>query len=226
MTGKFPFHIGLQNFVITNDAPWGLGLDEKILPEYLKQAGYATHLVGKWHLGFYQQAYTPTKRGFDSHYGYLGGAIDYFDHTWLPSATNYSRGLDFRRNLNVAACEYGHYATDLFTYEAINIINQHNPSKPLFLEISQLAPHGGNDDFPLQAKQEDLDKFFYIADEKRRTYAAMVSALDQSIGAIVEALSNNHLLDNTLIAFYSDNGVSCKNFNYIFFLFLPCKVKC
>lgn len=206
MTGKWPFHIGLQRYVITNNGPWGLGLEEKLLPQYLKQAGYSTHLIGKWHLGFYQQAYTPTKRGFDTHYGYLGAAIDYFDHTWIQP--NLTRGLDFRRNLNVAACEYGQYATDLFTYEAVNLINQHDPSKPLYLQINHLAPHSGNDDFPLQAKKEDFDKFFYITDPNRRTYAAMVSALDQSVGTIVEALATNNLIDNTIIVFYSDNGVS------------------
>lgn len=208
MTGKWPFHIGLQHFVITNDAPWGLALDEKILPQYFKQADYKTHLIGKWHLGYYQQAYTPTKRGYDSHYGYYGGAIDYYDHTWLQPGSNFSRGLDFRRNLDASVCDYGQYATDLFTYEAINIINMHDPSKPLFLQINHLAPHSGNDDFPLQAKKEDLDKFFYITDPKRRIYAAMVSALDQSVGMIVEALTDSSLIDNTVIAFYSDNGVS------------------
>lgn len=206
MTGKYPFHLGLQELVINNDAPWGLGLNETLLPQYLKKAGYKTHLIGKWHLGFYQKAYTPLMRGFDSHYGYLGGAIDYIDHTWFQNGANYS-GLDFRRNFDVAACDYGQYATDLFTYEAVNIINQHDPSQPLYLQVNEIAPHSGSNN-QLQAKKEDFDKFPYITDPDRRTYAAMVSALDQSVGEIVKALDEALILDNTIIVFYSDNGVS------------------
>ena len=71
----------MQRNVILAAEPWGLPLDLKILPQYLKDDGYKTHAVGKWHLGFFQTAYTPTKRGFDSHFGYWTGKQDYYDHT-------------------------------------------------------------------------------------------------------------------------------------------------
>ena len=66
--------------VIGHGEPWGLGLNETLLPEYLKQLGYSTHMVGKWHLGFHCADYTPTRRGFDSHFGYWGGMEDYYNH--------------------------------------------------------------------------------------------------------------------------------------------------
>lgn len=65
----------------------GLGLSEKLLPQYLKELGYSTHLVGKWHLGFYKRAYTPLARGFDSHFGFWTGAINYFNHTARSSVS-------------------------------------------------------------------------------------------------------------------------------------------
>ena len=71
----------MQHLVILAPEPRGLPLSETLMPEYLKAAGYATHAVGKWHLGFHRREYTPTYRGFDSHYGYWNGYQDYYDHT-------------------------------------------------------------------------------------------------------------------------------------------------
>lgn len=78
MTGMYPYHIGRQNWVITPDMPTGLTLNRTLLPEVLKNYGYQTHLVGKWHLGHCNQAYLPTQRGFDTTYGYWEGAEDYY----------------------------------------------------------------------------------------------------------------------------------------------------
>lgn len=85
MSGKYTSSVGMQRFVITSEQPFGIGLDEKLLPEYLKEVGYRTHLVGKWHLGFFRQEYTPSYRGIDDFFGYWGPYIDYYNHSLWQS---------------------------------------------------------------------------------------------------------------------------------------------
>lgn len=250
MTGKYVSNIGMQHFVIGCDNPYGLGLDQKLLPEYMQKAGYRTSIVGKWHLGIYRKKYTPTMRGFESHFGYLGPFVDYYNHTCTKpvrilcstkciqkkkkqklsnledeynifvTSVNYinvivsigslfqglSTGFDMRKNLTVNWNSIGNYATDFFTDEAVRQIETHDKQKPLFLYLAHLAPHTGNEDNPMQAPQAEIDKFKYIKNEKRRTYAAMVSKLDESVGRVVKALDDSKMLDNTIILFFADNG--------------------
>lgn len=71
----------MQHRVIFANEPYGLSLEEKLLPQYLKEQGYKNHIVGKWHLGHFKKEYTPLYRGFDSHFGYWSGHQDYYDHT-------------------------------------------------------------------------------------------------------------------------------------------------
>ncbi|ETN66473.1 arylsulfatase B [Anopheles darlingi] len=205
MTGRHPMNVGMQNDVIISDQPWGLGLDQKLMPQYFREAGYRTHLVGKWHLGFFRQAYTPTRRGFETHFGYLGPYIDYWDHSLQMNATS-ARGLDMRRNTAVNYDARGTYATDLFTTEATRLIRTHNTTDPLFLVLTHLAPHTGNEDDPMQAPAEEIAKFAHIKDPKRRTLAAMISRVDVSVGMVYDALRERKMLDNTIILFYADNG--------------------
>ncbi|XP_035894201.1 arylsulfatase B-like isoform X1 [Anopheles stephensi] len=205
MTGKHPMNIGMQDHVILSDEPWGLGLDQKLMPEYFREAGYRTHLVGKWHLGFFRRAYTPTYRGFDSHFGYLGPYIDYWDHSLQMNETS-ARGLDMRRNTDVNYDANGTYATDLFNEEAVRIIDSHDRKQPLFLVLTHLAPHTGNEDDPMQAPEDEVAKFSYIQDPKRRTLAAMIARIDTGVGRIYRTLEGRNMLDNTIILFYADNG--------------------
>lgn len=205
LTGKYMLRTGMQHHVISNPEPWGLPVKERVLPEYLRELGYSTNLVGKWHLGFAYRAMTPTCRGFDHFRGYLGGYVDYYGHNANVSGMN---GGDWRRNEEVDwDGSKGEYATDTITRYAVDVIERHaDASKPLFLMISHLAPHTGNRDRPMQAPEEYVQRFAYIKDEKRRMYAAMVSKLDESVGDIVQSLRDRDLLKNSVILFSSDNG--------------------
>ncbi|XP_066922224.1 arylsulfatase B-like [Clytia hemisphaerica] len=213
MTGRYPIHTGMYHNTIYVEEPWGLPLEEKILPQYLKDMGYATHAVGKWHLGYFAKEYTPTYRGFDSYYGYYCGAEDYFNHARSGADFPSFYGLDLHRDYHGMSepdrSQKGNYSSNLFASEAIDIIEKHQEEQPLFLYLPFQNVH-----VPLQAPKETIDKFSYIEDKNRRTFAAMMSKLDDAIGQVHQALEEKGILDNTIIIFTSDNGaISTEGFS-------------
>src|SRR6188474_2306638 len=161
MTGRYPMRHGLQVGVVRPWAQYGLPLEERTLPQALKEVGYETAICGKWHLGHFRPEYLPTHRGFDHQYGHYNGALDYFTH-------DRDGGFDWHRDDKV--CRDEGYTTTLLGTEAVRLIDEHNTAKPLFLYVPFNAPHS-----PLQAPQEYLDRYSSITDPKRRTYAAMVN---------------------------------------------------
>ncbi|OKH20158.1 arylsulfatase [Hydrococcus rivularis NIES-593] len=197
MTGRHPSRYGMSSSVIW---PWdkvGLPLEEKTIAQTLKEAGYYTAIVGKWHLGHYKEEYLPTRRGFDYHYGHYCGSIDYFTHQLDAGIQG---GLDWHRNEQPV--EEEGYATDLLAQEAVKLIRDRDYNKsPLFLYVSFNAPHA-----PLQAKEKDIKNYANIQDEGRRIFAAQVQSMDEAVGRIVAALKEKQVWDNTLLFFTSDNG--------------------
>ncbi|WOO43413.1 arylsulfatase [Rubellicoccus peritrichatus] len=194
MTGRYPFRTGGHICVLRAHHKHGLPLDERLLSEEMQDAGYTTAITGKWHLGLARRAYWPKSRGFDIQYGHLGGAIDYFTHEGYGT-------LDWVDNDDVSIHEEG-YATDLIGTKASEIILEHDfTKKPLFLYVPFNAPHS-----PIQAKPEDIKAYSNIENKRRRTYAAMVTSMDEQIGNIAKALKEKGVFDNTLIFFSSDNG--------------------
>ncbi len=192
MTGRYPMRYGLQTLVIFPSHTYGLPTDERTLPQALKDVGYNTLMVGKWHLGHADKKYWPQNRGFDYFYGNVVGEVDYFTR---------ERGglIDWQRNgefLN----EKGYYTT-LIGDDAVKLIDRQDGKKPFFLYFASLAPHA-----PFQAPDTYLDKYKADPDKVRRTYFAMITALDDQIGRIVAALDKKGLRDNTIILFASDNG--------------------
>ena len=192
MTGRYPHRYGLQTLVIPSAGTYGLSTDEWLLPQALKEAGYKTAIVGKWHLGHADRKYWPRQRGFDYQYGPLLGEIDYFTH-----GTHGKR--DWYLN-NKPLAETG-YVTSLLGGSAVKLIESHDLRTPLFLYLAFTAPHS-----PYQAPQAYLDQYKDIKDPSRRAYAAMITAMDDEIGKVVKALEKRKMRDNTLIVFQSDNG--------------------
>jgi arylsulfatase A-like enzyme len=192
MTGRYPFRYGLQTIVIPSKGTYGLATDEHTLPQTLKDAGYRTEMIGKWHLGHADRKYWPRQRGFDYHYGAVLGEIDYFTH----SAHDVR---DWQRD-NEEVQEEG-YVTRLLGADAVKRIEGHDASKPLFLYLAFTAPHA-----PYQAPPEYLERYRHIADETRRAYAGQITCLDDQVGEVVAALDKKGMRKDTLIVFHSDNG--------------------
>ena len=192
MTGRYPFRYGLQTIVIPTAASYGLDTTEWLMPQCLKEAGYNTAIIGKWHLGHADKKYWPKQRGFDYQYGAMIGELDYFTHE--------EHGvLDWFRD-NKPVREKG-YTTQLLGEDAVKYINAQDPNKPFYLYLTFNAPHT-----PYQAPQEYIDRYKNIQEPTRRIYAGMVTCMDDEIGRVVAAIDKKGIRNNTLIIFQSDNG--------------------
>ncbi|KAK7098571.1 hypothetical protein V1264_002833 [Littorina saxatilis] len=165
-----------------------------MLPALLKQAGYQTHIVGKWHLGMCNWEYTPTYRGFDSFYGYYNAYEDYYTH-----AAN--GGYDFRDDTSVFRDPSNEYFNYLLTERTVQLVEKLDTSTPLFLYLPYHLCHG-----PLQVPAKYENMYSDIQNSSRRIYCGMVSMMDESFGNITQALDSRGLLDNTLLVFTTDNG--------------------
>ena len=191
MTGRYPMRYGMQVGVIRPWAKYGLSLDEQLLPEGLRTAGYSTVILGKWHLGSFDKAYFPTARGFDHHYGHLFGALDYFTHMRDGQLDWYRDGEPLK--------EEG-YSTHLIAKEADRVIKAQPKNKPLFLYVPFNAVHS-----PHQVPDSYKEPYSKLP-EPRRTYAGMLAAMDEAVGKIVAAIDETGRRKNTLFVFTSDNG--------------------
>ncbi|CAL1279729.1 unnamed protein product [Larinioides sclopetarius] len=210
LTGKYPMRLGLQHNVILGGEPIGLPLNETTMPQHFKKFGYETHMIGKWHLGYQTKEYTPTYRGFDSFFGYWNGMIDYYDHTYLekfcPSFTQPFYGLDLHDGLTPVRDAQGKYATHLFTEKAEEVIKKHDTSKPLFMYLAHLAAHSGNLYQESQAPGDVVSQFEYITNLNRRIHAGVIKVMDDSVGAVFNALHQKNMLENTIFLVLADNG--------------------
>ncbi|MEZ5402249.1 MAG: sulfatase-like hydrolase/transferase [Bryobacteraceae bacterium] len=196
MTGRYPARAGIPS----NGA--ALKPEQLTTARILKNAGYRTGLIGKWHLGDTPES-SPNAHGFDYFYGFLPGCVDFYSHRYYWGESGRGRTVNFHslfRN-NDEIFEDGEYLTDRVAAEAAGFIRR-NWTDPFFLTVTFNAPH-----YPMHAPRRYLERFPNLAPE-RRTYAAMLAAVDDAVGGIRAELSRNRLLENTLIFYIADNGAT------------------
>jgi len=203
LTGRYPQRFGFEwNPPKDRWHTDGLPLDEACVAERMKQAGYATGLVGKWHLGAGEKLH-PNRRGFDEFFGTLYGSSVYFPPFDFMARLVKDRPMpESDIQYNGTPIKETEYLTDAFSREATRFIDRHH-KEPFFLYVPYTAPHA-----PLQAPERYLQRVSGIKNEKRRTYAAMVVALDDGIGAIAAKLREKEIEDSTVVFFISDNGAT------------------
>lgn len=205
ITGRYQDRFGFSRnpLFAPKDSLQGLPTSEQTISEALKTADYKTTAIGKWHLGAHESQ-RPLKRGFDEFFGFLSGGHKYFPEQYIRNDISevnsqfdaYNTKL-LKNNQRVEETEY---LTDAFSREAVGFINR-NHDEPFFIYLAYNAPHS-----PLQATEKYLSRYPNIKDEKRKTFAAMVSAVDDGVGEILEVLRKHNIEENTLIVFLSDNG--------------------
>ena len=206
LTGRDPRRFGYQGNLNKAHASYptrpellGLPPGEHTLGDHLREQGYATALIGKWHLGE-GPGFHPNARGFDHFCGMIRGS-----HTYFPKPGKHA----IERNGKPVTEFSNEYLTDFFTDEGLGWMERQeseNADRPWFAFFSYNAPHG-----PLQATETDKALFSHIKDPKRQTYAAMMWALDRGVGRIVAWLKEHDESENTLVVFFSDNGGATGN---------------
>jgi len=205
ITGRYQDKFGYSRnpLFAPKDASLGLPLEEETLAAALKKAGYTNMAIGKWHLGAHTTL-RPLQRGFDEFYGFLSGGHKYFPEQLirkdLSEVGSQFDAYNTKLLRNDTRVEETEYLTDAFSREAVNFVDK-NAKKPFFLYLAYNAPHA-----PLQATEKYLSRYPDIKNKDRKTYAAMVSAVDDGVGLLLQKLRDLHIDKNTIVFFLSDNG--------------------
>ncbi|MBM3794043.1 MAG: sulfatase [Acidobacteria bacterium] len=208
MTGQYPARHGIMNFLparATHDVP-GLKPGAVTLPGELRKLGYRTAAVGKWHLGS-EPASRPLQQGFDEHFGFYSGWNDYYSHRYYNMSRTAPEHIfrDLWRK-GEEVFEDPAYSTELFTREAKAFIKRQKKDQPFFLYLAHGAPH-----YPMIAPKKYMDRVPASLGIDRRLHAAMLVAVDDGIGEILDLLQRRGLDRDTVIFFQSDNGSTSEN---------------
>ena len=201
LTGRWPHHVHQWN--IPSSSPLGLNINMTLLPAKLKQAGYSTHMVGKWHEGFFDPAFLPVNRGFDTSSGFLSGGEDHMTE-------KIECAIDFWKN-KTPDTRNGTYDAYSYRNDLTDIVKQHDTSKPFFLYLPLHNVHA-----PFQAPQEWIELYPEGSTcDFRHTFQAMVSVADNVTGTVVQLLKERDMWDNTIMVVSADNGgAPCASSNY------------
>lgn len=199
MSGRMPVRLGLQHDVINGFQNYGLPLDEATLAEKLQDAGYNTVGVGKWHLGLYNNASLPTRRGFNRFYGYLNGMEDYYTH----KVAGY---LDLSDDGEVDYSKDGMYSTQFFAEITQQRIQEHKaqyPDKPLFLYVPMQNVHSPNEAPDAYVADASCA---HIENSERKTFCGMARVADEAIGNITATLAETFAGEDVVVVIGGDNG--------------------
>ena len=210
LTGRLPIHVNDANVPLDYYNPKdpvsgypGIPRNMTGIATKMKAAGYATHQVGKWDAGIATLDHTPKGRGFNSSFGYFDHNNDYYTETTLP-CRRHGPMIDLWDFDHPANTSNGTgYEEHLFAMRVMDIVNNHDPSTPLFLYYAPHVVHA-----PLQVPDNYLNKFSFIDDHDRQYYHAMVNYLDDVVGNLTAALQKRGMWDNLLFVTISDNGGS------------------
>jgi arylsulfatase A-like enzyme len=210
LTGRYPQRAGAPGIFGSGRAAPGMPPDEITLAEVLKGVGYRTGLMGKWHLGGGPE-FRPNQQGFDDFFGFHSGCIDNYSHIYYWGQGGKPARFPFHdlwRN-DKEVWENGQFFTELTTREAVRFVGE-NRSRPFFLYVAWNLPH-----YPTHPPARYWERAAHIKDPERRTQAACVAAVDDSMGQVMAELRRAGLLERTLVFFSSDNGPSAEQRNLL-----------
>ena len=199
LTGRSPQAAGISGNAPSRPGQPGMPAEQVTLAERLRPLGYATGAFGKWHLGS-SPGCSPNDQGFDRFFGFHAGCIDNYSHTFYWESPPHFHDL-WRDDQEVH--EDGAYLTDLVTREAVRFVDEHRAG-PFFLYVAYNLPH-----YPMQAPQRLIRNFEGLPRD-RATYAAMVAAVDESVGLVLDRLARHGLADTTLVVYSSDHGATAE----------------
>lgn len=212
LTGRYPARAGVRSILAGHRTASGLRSDVTSMVKALKNEGYNTYMSGKWHLGLTPES-RPMAQGFDHWYGFLAGCIDYYSHIFYWGINRGGPGQNPIHDLwedDREIWDNGKYFTEAVTDKAVQYIRDATKQdEPFVLYVAYNAPH-----YPMHAPQKYMDRFAHLPWDKQ-VLAAMISAVDDGVGEIVNELERHGVRDNTCIFFMGDNGPSRESRNWL-----------
>lgn len=212
LTGRYPGNAGVRSILAGHRTATGLPSHVPTLAAALKERGYNTYMSGKWHLGV-NEASRPHRHGFDHWYGFLAGCIDYYSHIYYWGMNRPGPGINPVHDLwedNRERRQDGEYFTEAVTEQAIAYLRHaRRENKPFFLYVAYNAPH-----YPMHAPEKYMNRFAGLPWD-RQIMAAMLSAMDDGVGAIMDEVERQGVADRTLTFFMADNGPSRESRNWL-----------